>query len=96
MFDGSTLRNLRRSAGLTQVEVAARAGIPSTVLSAYERGCRTPSVVIAEQIVEAMGYSVRFVRQLDPHQQSARLIDVLSLGEALPYRPRPLAKARLR
>ncbi|MFM7872461.1 MAG: helix-turn-helix domain-containing protein, partial [Actinomycetota bacterium] len=38
MLSGKTLRDLRKQAGLSQVEVARRAEIVATVLSAYERG----------------------------------------------------------
>lgn len=95
MLDGHTLRDLRNEAGLTQAEVARRVGIPVTVVSAYERGCRQPSLQAASRIIDAIGFEVRFRRVLDPTLQSKKLVDVLQLAEALPYRPRPLAKARL-
>lgn len=94
MLSGRTLRDLRLNSGLSQVEVARRVGIVATVLSAYERGRRQPSVEIAGRIIEAMGYDITFVRRLDPQVQGRRLVDVLTLAEALPYRPRPLATAR--
>jgi len=94
VLSGRTLRDLRLNAGLSQVEVARRVGIVATVLSAYERGRRQPSVEIAGQIIEVMGYDITFVRRLDPEIQGRRLVDVLTLAEALPYRPRPLATAR--
>lgn len=94
MLSGRTLRNLRLEAGLSQVDVARRAGIVATVLSAYERGRRQPSLEIASRIIEAMGYEVAFTRRLDPEIQSRRLVDVLTLAEALPFRPRPQAAAR--
>lgn len=37
---------------------------------------------------------VRPVRHLDPEVQAGKLVEVLTLAEALPYRPRPLATAR--
>lgn len=45
------------------MEVARRVGIVATVLSAYERGRRQPSVEIAGRIIEAMGYDITFVRR---------------------------------
>ncbi len=95
MFDGSTLRDLRTKAGLTQAEVARRVGIPSTVVSAYECGRRQPSLDVVGRMIEALGFEIRFVRRLDPVEQGRKLAEVLRLAEALPYRPRPLAKARL-
>lgn len=56
MLSGQTLRDLRLDAGLSQVEVARRAGIVATVLSAYERGRRQPSVEVAGRLIEVMGY----------------------------------------
>jgi len=41
-----------------------------------------------------MGYEVHVTRPLDAEVQARRLVDALTLAEALPYRPRPLAKAR--
>jgi len=94
VLSGQTLRDLRLKAGLRQVEVARRAGIVATVLSAYEHGRRQPSVEIAGRIIEAMGYDISFVRRLDPETQARRLVEVLTLAEALPFRPRQLATAK--
>lgn len=94
MLNGRTLRELRRRASLTQAEVARRVGIPSTVLSAYECGRRQPSLETAGRIIDAIGFDVTFRPRLDPELQGRRLVEVLTLAEALPYRPRPLGTAR--
>lgn len=94
MLDGATLRSLRRRAGMTQAEAASAVGIPVTVLSAYERGRRQPRAELVSRLVEAMGFRVQLVRSPSPMERARRLEDALSLAEALPYRPRPLAKAR--
>ena len=94
MISGETLATLRRRAGRSQAEVAEAVGIPASVLSAYERGRRQPSLGNASRIIEALGYSVKFDFVLDPAEQARRLHDVLELAEALPYEPRPLASAR--
>lgn len=49
----------RRAAGLTQDALAKLAGTSQPTLSAYERGTKSPSLVVAERIVEATGH--RFV-----------------------------------
>ena len=94
MISGATIRQLRLQTGRTQRDVAKSVGVPATVLSAYERGRRQPGIEVAARIINALGFKVRFVRVLDPRVQGSRLEDVLRLAEALPYRPRPLAKAR--
>jgi transcriptional regulator with XRE-family HTH domain len=94
VLSGDTLRSLRLRAGRTQADVAAAVGIPATVLSAYERGRRQPGLETAGRIIEVLGYRIEFVRGLDPAVQDRRLRDALSLAEQLPYRPRPMAKAR--
>lgn len=94
MITGDTLAMLRHRAGRSQSEVAAAVGIPASVLSAYERGRRQPSLANASRIIDALGFAVKFDFVLDPAEQARRLHDVLELAEALPYRPRPLASAR--
>jgi transcriptional regulator with XRE-family HTH domain len=96
MEASTLLKSLRQRAGLTQAEVARRVGIPSTVVSAYERGQRQPSFDIVHRMVGVMGFAIRVDGRLDPEVQARKLVDVLLLAEQLPYRPKPLAKARLR
>ncbi|MCB1000357.1 MAG: helix-turn-helix transcriptional regulator [Acidimicrobiales bacterium] len=94
MLRGHDLRRLRRRAGLTQRQVATAVGIPVTVLSAYERDRRQPAVDVVMRIVAALGYRIDLVPMLDPAVQARRLEDVLTLADALPYRPRPLLVPR--
>lgn len=94
MITGSTLAALRRRTGRTQADVAAAVGIPATVLSAYERGRRQPSLTMASRIIDALGFAVKFDFVLDPAEQARRLREVLDLAEVLPHVPRPLASAR--
>jgi transcriptional regulator with XRE-family HTH domain len=94
VITGATLRDLRRRTGRTQRDLAEATGLPVSVLSAYERGRRQPSLRNASRIIDALGFAVRFQFVLDPHDQAHRLAEVLRLAEALPYTPRPLASAR--
>ena len=71
MITGATLRGLRKRTGRTQAEVAAAAGIPATVLSAYERGHREPGLEAAGRIIAALGYRVELVQLPDPAEQAA-------------------------
>lgn len=96
VLTGATLRSLRERAGLTQAEVARAAHLPASVVSAYECDRRQPAAPTAAKIIEAIGFRIEFVRSrvLDPARQGRRLVEVLTLAETLPYRPRPPATAR--
>ena len=58
MTAGAVLRQARNAAGLTQREVAARAGVQQSVVSAYECGGREPSLATLSSLVEACGMSL--------------------------------------
>ena len=94
MISGPSLRTLRRRSGHTQAQVAVVTGIPVTVLSAYERGRRQPGVEAVARVIAALGFRVEFVPATTPAVRGRRLEEALSLADALPYRPRPLARAR--
>jgi len=96
MKAGELLRDLRRRAGLIHADVALRVGIPSTVVSVYERGRREPSFDVVCRLVDAMGFAIHVDGRLDPEVQARKLVDVFLLAEQLPYHPEPLAKARVR
>jgi transcriptional regulator with XRE-family HTH domain len=55
----------RRAAGLTQAELAARAGTSQAALSAYERGVKSPTIKVAGRILEAAGYDLNLRRLID-------------------------------
>jgi hypothetical protein len=52
---GALLRQARHGAGLSQVELAARAGVTQSVISAYESGHRQPSLPVLAALIEAAG-----------------------------------------
>lgn len=56
---GEHIRKLRQQKGLSQEEVAHRAGIHVTYLSGIERGHRNPSLMNIRRIAWALGVSVR-------------------------------------
>ena len=57
--DGATvLRSARHRARLTQQQLAARAGITQSVISAYESGRRQPSVPTLVALVAATGFEL--------------------------------------
>ncbi len=55
MTAGALLRRARKRAGLSQVDLAARAGVTQSVISAYESGQRQPSVPVLARLVDAAG-----------------------------------------
>jgi len=64
--DGAELlREARHRAGLTQTELAARAGVTQSVISAYESGHRQPALSTLASLIGATGYvlDVRLRRQ---------------------------------
>lgn len=77
--------------GLSQAELARRAGIPRSVLNVYLRGHREPGAEALARIVAAAGCELRLAERrppVDPERAEKILIQVLGLAEALPYRPR--------
>jgi uncharacterized protein len=50
-----TLHEARLRAGLTQTELARRAAVTQSVISAYESGTRQPSLPVLERLVAATG-----------------------------------------
>jgi predicted nucleotidyltransferase/DNA-binding XRE family transcriptional regulator len=57
-FAGNLIRQARTRAGLSQVELAARAGVTQSVISAYESGHRQPALPTLTALVEAAGYEL--------------------------------------
>jgi predicted nucleotidyltransferase/DNA-binding XRE family transcriptional regulator len=52
------LRQARKRAGLSQVELAKRAAVTQSVISAYESGQRQPSVPALARLIEATGFEL--------------------------------------
>jgi predicted nucleotidyltransferase/DNA-binding XRE family transcriptional regulator len=55
---GVLLREARRRAGLSQVELGRRAGVTQSVVSAYESGAREPSLRTLARLVSATGFDL--------------------------------------
>lgn len=52
---GRRLRKLRRSANMTQSELALFAGVHAANVSAYERGTRGLGLAVAQRLARALG-----------------------------------------
>lgn len=52
------IHEARRRAGLTQAELARRAGVPKSTVGRIESGARTPSTEMVERLVRAAGLEV--------------------------------------
>jgi predicted nucleotidyltransferase/DNA-binding XRE family transcriptional regulator len=57
---GELISLARRRAGLTQTELARRAGVQQSVVSAYESGRRQPTVPTLLRLIRATGQGVQF------------------------------------
>lgn len=55
---GERLRKVRHAKGLTQVELAEKAGIQSTYLSDMENAKKEPCLRVLEMLATSMGISV--------------------------------------
>jgi len=62
------LRQARQRAGLSQVELAARAGVTQSVISAYESGHRQPSVPTLAALIEATGFELAMAVRRQPRR----------------------------
>lgn len=98
MSQATVLKRLREEAGLTQAQLAARIGIPASVLSAYENGKREPRVDVFFRAVGALGLDVTYepssrdagLRLVvpDAEEKAKILVHVTELAIAMPRRDR--------
>lgn len=82
---------IQRRSGLSQAQLARRAGIPRSVLNVYIRGHREPGADALMRIASAGGFRLDLQERkppVDPERASRILVQVLELAEALPFRPR--------
>jgi predicted nucleotidyltransferase/DNA-binding XRE family transcriptional regulator len=84
------LREARQRAGMSQVELAARAGVTQSVISAYESGHRQPSVPTLAALIEATGFELATAVRRQP-----RRLEMLSgpVGQRVSQRRRELVAA---
>lgn len=86
------MQAIQAKSGLSQAELARRAGLPRSVLNAYLRGRREPGADTLAKIAAAAGLELDLAPRtppVDPQRASKILVQVLELAEALPYRSKP-------
>jgi transcriptional regulator with XRE-family HTH domain len=86
------LAEIGHRSGLTQAELARRAGLDRSALSAYARGRRQPSVAALGRIAKAAGLKLEMVPATEEsaiEHAGTVLAQVLDLAGSMPYRPRP-------
>lgn len=68
---GQFILQARHGSGLSQRDLAEKARTSQATLSAYERGLKSPSLAVAERIVEAAGYHLDLVTEVHFTQHTA-------------------------
>jgi len=88
LSSGKLLRQARIDARLSQSEVARRAHVAQSVISAYESGRREPSVSTLERLVRATGH--RLVLDLERSSDSPPGLPNTPLGRRLRHHRRSI------
>jgi transcriptional regulator with XRE-family HTH domain len=92
-MDAATLlRRARKRSGLTQREVAARAGLTQPVVAAYEAGRRQPTIPMLEKLLAACGEELDVqtrpaLRLPDPARANRILLAIADLPNAMHLPP---------
>lgn len=93
MEPAALIRSVRQRQGLTQKALAVAAGTSQPVISAYEAGRRDPTHTTLARLVAAAGERLEVTARpvpsgltppADAHEHARRLLDVLSLADAVP------------
>jgi transcriptional regulator with XRE-family HTH domain len=71
----SLLALARLKAGLTQQQLAGKAGVSATMISAYERDLRQPTLPTLERLLAAAGLELRY--HLEPHDRHDEVLATL-------------------
>jgi CheY-like chemotaxis protein len=75
---GATLKSQRSMLGISQEELACRAGLHRTYISDLERGARNPSIESVEKIASALQISVSTLfEQTGSGSQTKELVEIL-------------------
>ena len=77
-LSGSLLRLARRQTGLSQRELAAQAGVPQSMIAAYETGRREPTMPTLLKLINATGLDLRL--HLAPLEDHDRVLAEIRRG----------------
>ncbi|MDB6148166.1 MAG: hypothetical protein JWO45_1830 [Spartobacteria bacterium] len=81
---GATIKSQRSALGISQEQLARRAGLHRTYLSDVERGARNPSILSIEKLAGALDMSVSSLfAQADNGRQPKQLVDILLVEDNL-------------
>ena len=86
------VKEILRPSGLSQAELARRAGMPRSVVNVYVKGRREPGADALARLASAGGLQLELGKReapVDPYRAGRILVEVLELAEALPFRARP-------
>ncbi len=73
------VRNARRQSGLTQAELAERAGVAQSVIARLERGGGNPTFLTLERVLHAAGHRL----ELNAVHQGLRTVDETLIAQQL-------------
>lgn len=94
MSSGTLIREARRRAGLSQTELARRAAVAQSVISAYEADRREPGLGMLTKLIEAAGHEL--VVDVRPSATLRRGVPDTRLGRRLRRRRRAVIDAATR
>lgn len=80
------LRTARARAGMSQRQLARRAGLPQSVLSAYENGRREPSARTFRALLRAAGVDLSLTDRWDSRRNARHFELVMEMTDHLPQR----------
>lgn len=76
MKTGSLLRAARRAAGVSQAELARRAGTTQPAVAAYETDARTPTLATLERLLEGCQHQLELVARPRQRRGAASLAEL--------------------
>lgn len=77
------VRDARKHAGLTQAELAERAGVTQSVIARLERGAGNPTFATLERVLHAAGHRL----ELSAVHQGLRTVDETLIRQQLKLSP---------